>query len=206
MRVKIADVNRIGEVVLYEGLGRVDLNVAGDLIDYTNVANDDFPKLDSLERSMSEWGLRLLKEFRRCGVCQKTKYAPPLHDYDIKNFPDLKEKVVCRDCRSKRYDELIAQAMHSEKAQWLSVFKQKKRGVRVVDINVCMFPECSCGWNLTIEGGIRILQNIDHDRLHIKKEGQRVTIGGRADQWRIFDRICRLAGGRMPDGYPPIAR
>lgn len=203
MRVKIADVNRIGEVVLHEGLGRVDLVVAGKLVDATNVVNDDFPDHECLEKSMSEWGLRLLKEFRRCDICRMTKYAPPLHDYDVKNFPDLKGKVVCRDCRSKRYDQLIVQIISREKTQWLSAFKWKKRGVRVLDINVCMFPKCNCGWNITIDGGARILGRMDHDRLYVRKEGERVTIGGRADQWQILDKICRLAGGRVPDGYPP---
>lgn len=38
-----------------------------------------------------------------CDICGKEKPDYKLHDYDIKNFPEFKNKSVCEDCRTIRY-------------------------------------------------------------------------------------------------------
>jgi hypothetical protein len=38
-----------------------------------------------------------------------------------------------------------------------------------------------------------------------KKKGNAIAIGGGSEQWPQLEQICKLAGGRMPLGYPPVA-
>jgi len=192
-------------VTFDQSLGRVDLIVNGESLDGTNIANDDFPSGEKLESRLEGWGKEQLKNFHDCDVCHKRDtYAPPLHDYDIKEFPDLAGKTVCRSCRSNRYNEIIGDALRQEKASWLSCFPNKGP-IKVTNINLCTIPTCSCGWNITLHvSNDNALKQLQLTGLHIRKtKKDTVMIGGTSEQWPQLQKICKLVGGKMPPDYPP---
>jgi hypothetical protein len=201
--VVVSDGRRHATVIYYPGLGRMDLIVDGKSTDFTNIVNDDVPKEGALEDRLRQWGRERLQHFRICGLCGKETYAPPLRDYDLENFPDLKGKVVCSDCRRGRYDEKIGELIQEEKKQMLDGFPTAGPIV-LTNINLCTFPECNCGWNVTLKIESKMaLSGLQLKGLVVHIKGDVVRISGTADQWRRLAEICKAAGGELPPGYPP---
>jgi len=202
----VAYKGRTARIAFHPALGRVDCIVSNEIIDATNIANPDFKcaKGNTLVEKLEGWGRDRLKQYRVCDLCGEETYAPPLADYDIEEFPDLRGKVVCRSCRAARYNESISRLLREEKESWLSLFPNKGP-VKVVDINLCLLPSCNCGWNLTLKVDDRsALEGLAMQEANILElKDNTVKIGGSASQWMLLARICQLAGGKLPDGYPP---
>jgi hypothetical protein len=206
--VGITDEKHSGMVAFNPTIGRVDLIVNDKSLDATNIANSNFRcvKGVTIQERLKKWGHAKLKHFHTCDVCNQVRYAPPLAKYDIKNFPDLKDKTVCRDCRTARYNALIRKDIQREKNRLLSHFPNTGP-VKVTDINLCTWPNCNCGWNITLRVESTqedLLKELSmEDVSFIKAKGNTITIGGKASQWPQLEKICKLAGGKLPHGYPP---
>ncbi len=199
----ISHKDRTGIVTHYPGLERVDLVVDGKTVECTNTANDDFPRAGLFKERAEKWGRARLKEFRKCDICGKESYAPPLHSYDLEEFPDLEGKVVCSDCRQRRYNKKITKIIRKEKREILHNFPIAGP-LTLVNINLCMFPDCNCGWNLTLKiNNKEGMNGIQLEGLVVHADGDFVKIGGTSAQWKRLMEICRAAGGELPPGYPP---
>jgi hypothetical protein len=102
---------------------------------------------------------------------------------------------------------LIRECFEEQKKAWLSHFPNAGL-IKVTDINLCTEPKCNCGWNITIKVENRKKKNalkglLIKEVAILRVKGNVITIGGHASQWPQLAKICELAGGRLPDGYPP---
>jgi hypothetical protein len=207
--VEVTDEKHSGMVAFNFSIGRVDLIVNGKSLDATNIVNSDFKNVNgiTIQERLEKWGHARLKHFHTCDVCNQEKYAPPLAKYDIKNFPDLEGKTVCRDCRAARYNVVLRECLEEQKNEWLSHFPNAGP-IKVTDINLCTEPKCNCGWRITIKVKERrkkdVLKGLPTKEVAIiRVKGNVITISGHASQWPQLAKICELAGGKLPDGYPP---
>jgi len=201
--IKVADgTRRMGLVGLIGALGRIDLRVKGKLVTATNIANDDFPHDGTMDKNMADWGLSRLREYRKCELCGRVRFAPPLATYDIDEFPELKDKVVCSNCRSNKYNRLITETMKDEKKERLSAFPKGGK-IKMVDIDICTDTDCDCGWRVSVTGDIDQVKQLDLTGYVVHEKEGRLTVGGRSDQWMMLGRICQLMGAQLPVGYPP---
>jgi len=201
-----AEKKKTATVLFDPFLRRADFIIQNEVLDSNNIANPDFPKGGSLDERLERWGKQCFKHLRSCDVCgRKETYAPPLRSYDYDSFPDLRGRTVCKDCRKARYNEAIMQLMREEKESLLANFP-KGAAIQVVDINLCMFPECNCGWNVKLRvKNMKALRPLKLNGINVQVNRRRhtVMIGGKSSQWPQLARICELAGGKMPGGYPP---
>ena len=91
---------------------RVDIQENNNpLLVSENTNNNSFKGLVdpdcSLEEQVSQWAEKMISYNAVCDFCERKTIILPLKDYDLKNFPYLKNKKICPSCRAQKYNELI---------------------------------------------------------------------------------------------------
>lgn len=112
---------------------RVDLIENDGIIVGENTGNHSFSSIvdrtKSLDEQINEWANKMIELSSVCDICEEKHILIPLSDYDIEEFPQLKDKQICPSCRTKLYIDSMNQLQKElDKEDEAEDKKQKDKG------------------------------------------------------------------------------